>query len=40
MITLACMVSQKSLTKNFIIQKYGKKENQTNTGKKKNEKAG
>ena len=29
----ACTISQKSLTKNFINSKYGKKENWTNTGK-------
>ena len=40
MTTLACTVSQKSLTKNFIIQSMEKKENWTNTGKNKQEKAG
>ena len=39
MTTLACTVSGKSLTKNFTIPKYGKKENWTNTGKNKQEKA-
>ena len=34
-----CKVSQKSLPKNFIIQS-GRKENRTNTGKNKQEKAG
>ena len=37
MTTLVCTVSQKSLTKN---SKYGKKENWTNKGKNKQEKAG
>ena len=37
---LACTVSQKSLTKNFIILKYGEKENWTNTGKHKQKNAG
>ena len=32
--TPACTISQKSLTKNFINSKYGKKVNWTNTGKK------
>ena len=40
MTTLACMVSQKSLTTKFIFSKYGKKENWTNTRKNMHEKAG
>ena len=35
MTTLACTVSQKSLTKKFLHSKYGKKENWTYTGKNK-----
>ena len=40
MTTLACTVSEKSLTKKFQHSKYGKKENWINTGKSKQEKAG